>query len=100
MGQIADDKAQEDIYLQEILHSHCERKGVTHKCVGVLTIEEGKFSADCNLCGSMKEDTVETAPLIETAKNICSILGLNYNDLCPKKRRLILLEIQEARMAY
>lgn len=101
MGQITiDDRSEEDIFLQEILHSHCERKGITHKCKGILTISEGKFSAECELCGDMSEEIVDASPLIETATNLCKIIGLDFNSLCPKKKRLMLLEIQEARMSY
>ncbi len=94
------EQSTEEITLQEILHNHCERKDVTHKCKGVLTIEEGRFSANCSLCGDMSEETVNASPLIQHGINVCKIIGLDFNTLCPKKKRLIMLELHDLNQEY
>jgi hypothetical protein len=73
--------------------SHCDRKRQNHKCQGVVTIAPGQLRLDCKLCGEDRHTLDETMVLVREAREICDIVGVNYDALDAQKRRELLLAV-------
>lgn len=78
---------------EEMRQSHCDRKQMAHKCVGVMTIKPGVVCLDCEICGMDTKYMEESSALLERARAICRITGTDYDGLSNDQKRQLLLEI-------
>ena len=84
---------QSDEMAEAMRQSHCIRKTQSHKCVGVMTVSRGRLNLDCELCGQDSHCLENTNALVQEAKELCQILGVDYDKLAWDKRRELLIAV-------
>lgn len=82
-----------DELAEAMRQSHCDRKTQAHKCVGVMTVSRGQLCLNCELCGDDRHTLENTSALVREAKELCIIMGVDYDALEWQKRRELLLAI-------
>lgn len=78
---------------ESIRQSHCDRKHIPHKCIGVMTVTNTCLSLDCEICGQETEFLEGISAIVERARAICMMVGANYDGLTANQKRELLLEV-------
>ena len=82
-----------DQLAEAMRQSHCDRKTQSHKCLGVLTVAPGQMQLNCKLCGEDRHTLENVNVLVQEAKELCQIMGVDYDKMTWVKRRELLLAI-------
>ena len=85
--------AERDALTEEIRQSHCDRKWVAHKCIGVMTAGPQGIMLDCEICGQDTGYYEGISEIVQKAKEFCAILEVDYATLSLAKKRQLLLEV-------
>lgn len=88
----------DDIVLQAIRKSHCDRKGMEHACVGTCSITPSGVRLECDLCGSC--DDVKTSlqsDAAEAIRHIFSVAGIRFDCLSIENRVAAINELRKWR---
>jgi hypothetical protein len=84
---------EQDLEAEMLRQSHCERKHMSHACVGVMTVNRVGVRLDCEICGCDMETLENVSDVMERAKALCAITGVEFHNLCRGKQRELLLEV-------
>jgi len=78
---------------EEYRRSHCDRKQVTHQCIGKVTLAPGFMNLDCELCGMAHEIMDQEMDLCDAARTIARIFDLSWDELPDGKKKQVLIEL-------
>lgn len=82
---------------QALRKSHCSRKGEEHKCVGTCKITPKGIELSCPVCGDDKQSNLPyymmKPEILNRAKSICRVIGLEFENMNEQVQKEILDEI-------
>lgn len=81
------------VLAESVRQSHCDRKGMAHKCVGVMTVGPKGIHLNCRVCGDENRPASFDPAVREYANEICDIFGVSFDSLGNDQKRRLLLEI-------
>ncbi len=82
-----------EVMAEAMRQSHCDRKMQSHKCQGVMTIGHGVLKLDCILCGGDSRSLENASRLVQEAKDLCRVVGVDYDKLEWSKRNELLIAV-------
>lgn len=90
-------KTDQNVSIEEAVRlSHCSRKGENHKCVGSCKITPKGIELSCPVCGDDKQSNLphymSKPEVLNRAKRICSVIGLDFDNMNDKVQKAIVDE--------